>query len=228
MSSSTPHSSGPAGHSSGPAGGTVGHGPTFILHGYATRMYAFLLWALAAIAIGTGVGYGLRTLAGMALIAAALAVLAWLSYWNPCVILNDDGAAVVNPLRTTRVRWEDIEKCTGQWGLQITPRGGKPIHVWSVPSRAAVRESWAKPKAPQPVVWDQHTGTERLKVTSGRAAEIIQLRAAEIQNAQPVSAAQHSAAAQSAAPANPTVEVHAAGLAAIVLCAAGGALMLFA
>lgn len=155
---------------------------TYILRGPATRLYAYLLWALAGIAIVTSFGYGIRALATTGLVAAILALVAWLCYWNPRVILNAKGVTIVNPSRTFEVPWEAVESASGRWGLQVTPSDHKPIHVWAIPGRAAARDSFSRPQLEKPVVWDEHNGTENLKVTARRAADIIEIRAADMRS----------------------------------------------
>ncbi|MFT3944783.1 MAG: PH domain-containing protein [Ancrocorticia sp.] len=153
---------------------------TYILRGPATRLYAYLLWALAGVAVISSFGYGVRAFAATALVSTVLALVGWLCYWNPRVILNDDGVTIINPSRTFEVPWEAVESASGKWGLQVTPREHKPIHVWAIPGRAGMSDSFAKPHVEQAVVWDEHSGTENLKVTADRAATIIEMRAAEL------------------------------------------------
>ncbi len=153
---------------------------TYVLRGPATRLYAYLLWALAGVAIVSSFGYSIRAFAATALIAAVLALVGWLCYWNPRVILNDDGVTIINPSRTFKVPWEAVESTSGKWGLQVTPREHKPIHVWAIPGRAGVSDSFAKPRMEKAVIWDEHSGIENLKVTAGRAATIIEMRTEEL------------------------------------------------
>lgn len=154
---------------------------TYILRGSATRLYAYLVWALAGVAVISSFGYGVRVFAATVFFAAVLALVGWLCYWNPRVILNDDGLTIINPSRTFEVPWEAVESASGTWGLQVTPRGRKAVHVWAIPGRAAMRESFSGPILEKPVVWDEHAGIEHLKVTARRAADIIEMRATELQ-----------------------------------------------
>lgn len=158
---------------------------TYILRGPATRLYAYLLWVLAGVAIISSFGYGVRAFVATALVAAILALVGWLCYWNPRVILNNEGVTIINPSRTFTVPWEAVESTSGKWGLQVTPQEHKPIHVWAIPGRAGVSDSFSKPRVEKAVVWDEHSGIENLKVTAGRAATIIEMRMEELRAERP-------------------------------------------
>lgn len=154
--------------------------PTYILHGYSTRLYSWLLWAVSLAIALTGWGFGWRNFVGAIFAAGAVGVASWMCYWNPRVNLGGEGIEVINPFVTITCAWSDVKDCVSRWGLEILPKSGKPIRVWSIPSRAGVRERFGKDKAPTPINWDEHTGSEYVRVSAPRGAEIISLRATEL------------------------------------------------
>lgn len=154
---------------------------TYVLTGHSTRTYAVLLWVLAAVALLSSWNYGFRNLVAMACVAASLSIIGWLCYWNPRVILDPSGVTIVNPAHTVHIPWLEVHTAESRWGLQITPIQGRTVHVWAIPGRAAVRETFGKRQVERPVTWTEHTGTEHLRVTAHRAAEIITIRSAELQ-----------------------------------------------
>lgn len=197
--------------------------PTYVLHGYSTRLYAGLLWILAAAVAITGWGYGWQNFTSTVFIGIAIALVAWLCYWNPRVELTAGGVMVVNPFVTVQMAWTDIADCSSRWGLEIQPHEGKPVRVWSIPNRAAIREQFARPKAPTPINWNEHSGTEHVRVTSSRASEIIAIHAAEVAEAD---RAEHGRANRTQ-PHAPQGDLHVPQLAALILTAVAGGVLMF-
>ena len=72
--------------------------------------------------------------------AWSVAVLGFLGYARPRVVAAEDGVTVVNPFRTVRLRWDEIERFEAGRQLHVVLRDGRGVvGVWSVQAANAAR-----------------------------------------------------------------------------------------
>lgn len=63
-----------------------------------------------------------------------LAILAlWAFYWNPRVIIDDDGVRMVNVLITAQIPWRAITEVESRWALALHTTAGK-FTAWAAPA----------------------------------------------------------------------------------------------
>ncbi|GAA4391247.1 PH domain-containing protein [Brevibacterium sp. NPDC049920] len=72
--------------------------------------------------------------AGLAGIAVAPAVLAWVLYGHPHLRIAPDGLWIANPLRTHDVPWSAITGLDERLGLSVERTDGGPIAAWALPA----------------------------------------------------------------------------------------------
>lgn len=74
----------------------------------------------------------LRALPWLALVVGAC----WASFWRPCVVVDDGGVQIVNPLRTIVLPWPSIVAVDTKWALTlVTVYGG--FTAWAAPAPGA-------------------------------------------------------------------------------------------
>lgn len=56
-------------------------------------------------------------------------------FWAPLVRVDPTGIAIVNPLRTVRVRWPAVQDIDTQWTLSIVTATGR-IQAWASPAQS--------------------------------------------------------------------------------------------
>src|SRR5262245_49927438 len=72
--------------------------------------------------------------------AWAGAAFGFVGYARRRLVAADDGVTVVNPLRTVRLRWDEIERFEAGRQLHVVLRGGRGVvGVWSVQAANAAR-----------------------------------------------------------------------------------------
>lgn len=140
--------------------------PAIVFRPVASRVYAAVAWAVAAVVVGALLRDG--GVAGLVRFGAfplLLAGFAWAVLWWPSVRLDDDGVEVANVSRTVRVPWSAITGVETRWGLRLLTTSGK-VDAWAAPARGAlgrVRDSRAGRPRPAP------------RTTAARADEPLRL-----------------------------------------------------
>jgi hypothetical protein len=125
---------------------------------YRSRAFAIVGWAMLAVVVLAVVTVFIDrpSPAGLWLVCAVLggAALAWLvvrCYIAPRVVSSADGVRVVNPFKTTRIRWRDIERFEARPMLRVVRRDGTHVTAWAVQaattSRLVGRTGLAEPVA---------------------------------------------------------------------------------
>ncbi|MDK8602491.1 hypothetical protein HMPREF3167_05105 [Trueperella sp. HMSC08B05] len=161
---------------------------TVILRGK-TRIYAYLLYALAAISlVGSAVHGGVAELLWAVPIAAVLAAFGWVVFHNPRLEVGPGGLRVVNIIREHLIPWSDLALAENRWGLYLYNRADRKISVWGVPSNVGLfNNSWRDRKKAYEdpdIVWED-SGTLSRTVSTGFAADLIMIRHGNItRNAQ--------------------------------------------
>lgn len=72
----------------------------------------------------------LSTLAPVALVVA----LGWAVFWNPRVVLSDEGITIVNVWRTVQVPWRRFQHADTRWALSVTTTQDVTYTSWAVPA----------------------------------------------------------------------------------------------
>lgn len=72
--------------------------------------------------------------AGLAGLAVAPAVLAWVLYGHPHLRLSPQGLWIANPFRTHRLPWSEIIGFDRRLGLSVERRTGRPVPAWALPA----------------------------------------------------------------------------------------------
>src|SRR5215207_11006867 len=70
---------------------------------------------------------------------AAAGWLAFRCYVAPRVVAGEAGVQIVNPFRTTQLRWADIERFEYRPMLTVVRRDGTTVTAWAVPSPSSAR-----------------------------------------------------------------------------------------
>ncbi|MDP9831786.1 PH domain-containing protein [Trueperella abortisuis] len=158
---------------------------TLILRGK-TRMYAYLLYALAVIslvasAVNGGIGEAIWSIP----IAAFIAAFGWVVFFNPRLEVGPGGLRVVNVLREHLIPWSDLALAENRWGLYLYTMADRKISVWGVPSTVGIfNNSWRDRKKDKDyedpdIVWEESGRVTRI-VSSGFAADVITFRLGRI------------------------------------------------
>lgn len=74
----------------------------------------------------------LRALPWLALVVGAC----WALFWRPCVIVDDGGVRIVNPLRTIELPWPSIVAVDTKWSLTLVTAYGE-FTAWAAPAPGA-------------------------------------------------------------------------------------------
>ena len=90
--------------------------------------WALLVGMVAAAWVDDGAAAGLRLLPA----ALGLGVVAWLVFWHPAVVVDDDGITLVNPLRTVHVPWAALIQVQTQYALTLHTPNGR-YRAWAAP-----------------------------------------------------------------------------------------------
>ncbi len=67
----------------------------------------------------------------------AFAWLAYLLYIRPSVTVTDGFVEIVNPFRTHRVPWGDVDRVESRYALTLRTSGGNVIRAWAAPAPGA-------------------------------------------------------------------------------------------
>ena len=62
--------------------------------------------------------------------------------WCPALVVDDDGLTVLNPWRTTRLRWHQVADVRMRWALTVTPSTGRPVACWACPGPRRMQSLW--------------------------------------------------------------------------------------
>lgn len=91
------------------------------------------VWVLlVAATVSEVVAQGTGAVPGAVPWAVAGAVVAYLVFWRPRVVVDDDGVLVVNPVRTVRVPWAALIDVRTQYAFTVvTPHG--LVRAWAAP-----------------------------------------------------------------------------------------------
>jgi hypothetical protein len=108
---------------------------------YRSRTFAVVGWAMLALvilAVGTVI-VDRPDPFGSWLVASVVigGLVAWLvvrCYIAPRVVTSGRGVRIVNPFRTTEVRWTDIERFESRPMLTVVRRDGSTVTAWAVQS----------------------------------------------------------------------------------------------
>jgi hypothetical protein len=74
----------------------------------------------------------LRALPWLALVVGAC----WALFWRPCVVVDDGGVHIVNPLRTIDLPWPSIVAVDTKWALKLVTAYGS-YTAWAAPAPGA-------------------------------------------------------------------------------------------
>ena len=118
-------------------------------------------------------------------LAALLAVIAWATLWQPCVVVGDDGVELRNVTHTVIVPWDAIIEVDTKYALSLrTPR--RAYSAWAAPapgrisSRAALRAQRRKASANDGDLFAREIIGERTsdlpRTDSGDAAILVRSR----------------------------------------------------
>ena len=72
-------------------------------------------------------------------IGAVVGAAAYGVYVRPRLLVGPTGVTVVNPMRTLRLGWADVELFTAGFQLEIRRRDARTVQVWGVPGRGGLR-----------------------------------------------------------------------------------------
>lgn len=100
------------------------------------RAFAIAAWvllaALAVALVASGAGDRLAALPTFAYVAA----LAWAFLWRPHLVVDDEGATVVNPVVTVRVPYDALIEVSTRWALTLrTPHRSVAVFCAPQPGR---------------------------------------------------------------------------------------------
>ncbi len=108
-----------------------------------SKTLAYIMWALAAIALVSSLASGVAGLLGIPL-ALAVAFAGYWLFWFPKVMLDDGGVTLVNPVRTVSVPWAALITVDTKFALKlVTPAGS--YTAWAAPAPGVVGTYRAKP-----------------------------------------------------------------------------------
>lgn len=109
-----------------------------------SKLLAYLLWFLAAVALAASAANGSAGLPGIPL-ALAVAFAGYWLFWLPKVKIDDDGVTLVNPVRTIHVPWPALVTVDTKFALKlVTPRGS--FTAWAAPAPGVMGSYRAKPQ----------------------------------------------------------------------------------
>lgn len=105
-----------------------------VLYPLGSRVLAAGVLGTAAVVTGALVTWGrweplLRSLPGIAFVAAGAILL----FWLPRVRVSPTEIEVVNPFRTYRVDWSAIQEVGTRWSTTLYTAGGR-IEAWAAPA----------------------------------------------------------------------------------------------
>ena len=154
-------------------------GPTIVFRPTSSRVYAVLTWVVAtvilsAFAANGGPGEVLRYGA----VPLVLAALGWSVFWQPRVVVGDDGVEVVNVLRTVEVPWAAVVDVETRWGLRLVTDGGS-VNAWAAPAKAGFgrRRSVRRAEELPDVLFDEgSTATLRRGGDAEAVARVVEAR----------------------------------------------------
>jgi hypothetical protein len=108
-----------------------------------SKTLAYIMWALAVIALVSSLASGAAGLLGIPLALAVAFVGYWL-FWFPKVMLDDGGVTLVNPVRIVSVPWPALVTVDTKFALKlVTPSGS--YTAWAAPAPGVVGTYRAKP-----------------------------------------------------------------------------------
>jgi hypothetical protein len=61
------------------------------------------------------------------------AVLAWATFWNPCIVVDDAGVLLVNVFRSIQLPWPAIQDVDTKWSLKLVTAYGS-FSAWAAPA----------------------------------------------------------------------------------------------
>ena len=61
------------------------------------------------------------------------AVLAWATFWNPCIVVDDAGVLLVNVFRSIQLPWPAIQDIDTKWSLKLVTAYGS-FSAWAAPA----------------------------------------------------------------------------------------------
>jgi hypothetical protein len=116
-------------------------------------------------------------------IGAAIAAAAYLMWVRPKLVFNKDHLIVVNPLKSTKIAYKDIDDLETKWALLIN-HGANQTRVWVAPANGKQRwiaESarvWKFTRIPssERLTDEYTTASDSLGSDSGIAAALIRER----------------------------------------------------
>ncbi|QRV01880.1 PH domain-containing protein [Arcanobacterium phocisimile] len=132
-----------------------------IIRGEGSRLWAYLLWFLAAIILtASTINGGIAELLFALPLCLLIGFIAWIGWWNPRLVVTADGIRVVNVFREHLIPWADFSEAQNRWGLYLLTRSHKTFAVWALPSRVGLlQNSWRdrKKAAPDDIDWKADT-----------------------------------------------------------------------
>lgn len=110
-----------------------------------------------------------------------VAWLAWVLYVRPAVVVTDGFVEIVNPFRTHRVPWGDIDQVDSRYALTVHTRSGRRIRAWAAPAPGARQALSTRREEVSRTPGDGETRrpSDAEGTLSGDAASLLRRRQAE-------------------------------------------------
>lgn len=106
------------------------------------------MWTVGVIAlicamliVRTGLLIGIAAAVEFAALPVLICVIAWMLWYFPRVEISDDGVAIANPLRSTRIPLSAIVETSSRGALRIHTEQGH-YTAWAAPARGGYRQTF--------------------------------------------------------------------------------------
>lgn len=159
---------------------------TLVLRGKSPRIYAYLLWFLAAATLVASVmNGGIAELLWAMPVSLLIVAIGWAVFWNPRVEVGPGGVRIVNIVREYLVPWSDYYFAENRWGLYIYSRErSQKMSAWGVPTNAGLfSNSWRDrnktPDDPDAIRWNARE-RQNMHVDVKFVVDLLTIRVGEI------------------------------------------------
>jgi len=103
---------------------------------YRNKTYPVIGWAvvvlLGCVIVGLAAYGQIASAVAAMLVSAPLMWLAYRAYIRTAVEAGQAGIRVLNPFRTIRLRWDEIDRIGAEMKLTISTRDGGTVEAWAV------------------------------------------------------------------------------------------------